>query len=303
MRENSYFPYEDPSHTLYSEALPPLGPPNFLTERPKPWAFDFDPISTDQFQIDFDTPFEVEFEEQGQLFAGTITADEIKALTAGSIAADCITPGSLAITPIAANELTADKIEVAVQIPGRALRYNTGKAKLSFVPLALIEGAAVGLQSTPYRSETSIKSVLDRLLRDAYGWVEGEDLHEVTGVHRLEEIAAHVAYLAVLQKHGDGTIAAPPPGAVGLTIVPAALLEAASRAMVYGANKYARNNWRKGFPHTELMDCLLRHAVALASGQERDDESGLHHIDHIAANIAFLLHMRKTTSGTDDRAI
>lgn len=88
-----------------------------------------------------------------------------------------------------------------------------------------------------------------------------------------------------------------------LSYTPVALMEGASRAMVYGATKYERNNWRKGFPQTEVMDCLLRHAMAWLEGQDCDEESQLHHFDHIAANVAFLLHMQKTGTGTDDRAI
>lgn len=79
-----------------------------------------------------------------------------------------------------------------------------------------------------------------------------------------------------------------------LSMVPLALEEAAARAYMYGAEKYARDNWRKGLKVSEILDSLLRHTKALCEGELKDPESKLLHSDHIAANAGFLAHFIKT---------
>ncbi len=65
-------------------------------------------------------------------------------------------------------------------------------------------------------------------------------------------------------------------------------LEPMVRVLEYGMKKYARNNWKKGFPETQLIDCLLRHVAAYLAGEETDPESGVSHVGHIQANAMFL---------------
>lgn len=65
-------------------------------------------------------------------------------------------------------------------------------------------------------------------------------------------------------------------------------LEPCVRVLEYGAKKYARNNWRKGMPQTEILDSLMRHVSALLRGEMVDEESGLSHIGHIQCNAMFL---------------
>lgn len=76
-----------------------------------------------------------------------------------------------------------------------------------------------------------------------------------------------------------------------LSLVPRALLYACGRALGFGANKYAANNWRRGMAWSSPLSGLLRHIVAWSEGEDNDEESGLSHLDHAAACLAFLTHM------------
>ncbi len=62
----------------------------------------------------------------------------------------------------------------------------------------------------------------------------------------------------------------------------------AAQVLAFGAAKYERDNWRKGFPLTKLLDSMLRHIAALQRGELLDPESGLPHIGHIQCNAMFL---------------
>ena len=79
------------------------------------------------------------------------------------------------------------------------------------------------------------------------------------------------------------------------SIVPYAVIEAISRGLGFGAEKYSRDNWRAGLSVNGILDSLLRHTHKLADPDEPDidEESGLHHADLIACNAAFLTHAVK----------
>ncbi len=62
------------------------------------------------------------------------------------------------------------------------------------------------------------------------------------------------------------------------------------RVLEFGAEKYARDNWKQGLDKNHIVDSLLRHVAALLAGETLDVESGLSHIGHIQANAMFLGH-------------
>lgn len=78
-------------------------------------------------------------------------------------------------------------------------------------------------------------------------------------------------------------------------------LEPMIRVLMFGAQKYAPHNWKKGLKVTEIIDSLMRHLVALNDGEDNDPESNLPHIGHILCNAMFLSFMLKNREDLDDR--
>lgn len=98
-----------------------------------------------------------------------------------------------------------------------------------------------------------------------------------------------------------------PKDAVGGTKIPislfpyAAILEGAL-AMLHGALKYGRGNWRpSGVKASVYVDALLRHTYAYDSGQDLDEESGLPHTAHMLACVAIIVEARSNGNLVDDR--
>ena len=74
------------------------------------------------------------------------------------------------------------------------------------------------------------------------------------------------------------------------------------KVLEFGANKYARDNWKKGREVTQLCESLSRHLFAFMRGEDVDPESGVSHIGHIMCNAMFIEHCLKHHPDMDDRA-
>lgn len=83
-------------------------------------------------------------------------------------------------------------------------------------------------------------------------------------------------------------------------IEPMAILEVAKIAG-FGAQKYDRYNYLKGYRWSLSYDALQRHLLLFWSGEDRDDESGLYHLGHAAWHCLALLSFTLFKRGTDDR--
>jgi hypothetical protein len=77
-------------------------------------------------------------------------------------------------------------------------------------------------------------------------------------------------------------------GKLDVTLCPPAAVRAAARAFSDGLAKgYRRDSWQHGAPETYLA-AAMRHLLALVDGEERASDSGLSHVDHLAACVAIL---------------
>lgn len=73
--------------------------------------------------------------------------------------------------------------------------------------------------------------------------------------------------------------------------------------LMFGANKYAPNNWKQGLKYTEICESLQRHLNAFIEGEDDDPESKLSHVGHILCNAMFLSYMFLFRKDMDDRYI
>lgn len=84
------------------------------------------------------------------------------------------------------------------------------------------------------------------------------------------------------------------------TLVPVSLIKAVTAIREYGCAKYHDpENWRKVEPQ-RYIDAAYRHWLAYLEGEERDEESGLPHLWHLACNIAFLIEMEQKANRDEE---
>lgn len=82
-------------------------------------------------------------------------------------------------------------------------------------------------------------------------------------------------------------------GKLRYDLIPPSALHALASVLTFGAQKYGDNNWKK-MPKDELyrtIGAAMRHMDAYRSGEKLDPESGLPHLYHLMANIAFLVEL------------
>ena len=90
-------------------------------------------------------------------------------------------------------------------------------------------------------------------------------------------------------------------GKVEWSLVDFKSLEPMVRVLEFGAQKYAKHNWKQGMDVTKMMESLLRHSFSFLSGETEDQESGISHIGHIMCNAMFIQWMLENKPERDDR--
>ena len=109
---------------------------------------------------------------------------------------------------------------------------------------------------------------------------------------------------------GAALPAATPTASVGLRLdagkprmdlLPPEAMIALAELYEVGSRKYAERNWEKGMPWGKCFACMMRHAWKWMAGEDHDDETGCHHMIHVAWNaIAIFVYARRGI-GKDDR--
>lgn len=88
---------------------------------------------------------------------------------------------------------------------------------------------------------------------------------------------------------------------IQLGSVDALALEQLGLVAGYGARKYERFNYLRGYGWSLNIDALLRHLLAFMRGEDLDPESGLPHTAHVAWHGMALTSFLLRGIGTDDR--
>lgn len=75
-------------------------------------------------------------------------------------------------------------------------------------------------------------------------------------------------------------------------LLPPIILEEIVKVMTFGAQKYARDNWKYVEDgERRYFDALQRHVWAWKRGETYDPESGLHHLAHAGCCLMFLAEL------------
>jgi len=95
-------------------------------------------------------------------------------------------------------------------------------------------------------------------------------------------------------------------GKTRLELIPPFAEELLGKALTYGANEYGADNWAKGIKFRRLIGAAKRHIAAIERGEDFDDGpkgSGMMHVGHALAELAFLAEMYRIHPEMDDRRI
>lgn len=76
-----------------------------------------------------------------------------------------------------------------------------------------------------------------------------------------------------------------------------------ARIFGFGASKYAERNWENGLKWSSSKAAMDRHMALWWAGEDKDPESGLPHIAHVAWHGLVLLSHVLRGIGTDDRPV
>jgi len=84
-------------------------------------------------------------------------------------------------------------------------------------------------------------------------------------------------------------------------LIPPEALEELAYLYGQGCEKYGPRDWERGMSWTRWFAALMRHAWKWMCREERDPETGVHHMIAVAWNAFAIYTYSKRNIGTDDR--
>lgn len=84
-------------------------------------------------------------------------------------------------------------------------------------------------------------------------------------------------------------------------LIPPEAITALAQHYQRGADKYKERNWELGMKYSHCYNSLMRHALAWWQGEDKDPETGTHHMIAVAWNAIALFIYWLRGIGTDDR--
>lgn len=90
-------------------------------------------------------------------------------------------------------------------------------------------------------------------------------------------------------------------GKPDLSLLSYGALAEISKAFMFGEKKYGRYNYLGGMDWMRIAGALLRHTYKWSWGEDKDDESNIHHLAHAGACVIMLLDYTLNKIGNDNR--
>jgi len=157
-----------------------------------------------------------------------------------------------------------------------AARFNEGKVVFSYIDFRMFENM---YKYFNYLRNTNESAELINEMIKILSTIVAEDAEEI-----------HETYVPLLQAVGYKLTM----NMLGIKFYESSVydlraFEDMAKVLEYGAKKYARNNWKKGYVNKfSAIDSLYRHLREIIIGVKLDDESGETHMGHIMCNIMFI---------------
>lgn len=85
------------------------------------------------------------------------------------------------------------------------------------------------------------------------------------------------------------------------TIIPLEVLDGVARVRAFGGAKYGLWNFQGGMPWRRPVAAALRHIFKWCMGEDRDPESGEHHLDHAITTLMLARYYTLHRPDLDDR--
>lgn len=77
------------------------------------------------------------------------------------------------------------------------------------------------------------------------------------------------------------------------SLLPFETMREVVHVLMFGAKKYAPDNWKHVNPNERYFDACIRHLTAWQNGEKNDKETGKNHLAHAICCLIFLLWKEK----------